>query len=204
MVEKAKQAKAFVQRKISWLTGSNNESATRASLARLRRGIGKTPGSMPELWETTLKDLSPNLMGDGEAPSRVEWAVHTALTLYALHQQGKDLKLQCMSQKGESLGTALRKLIGNDEEVEKRIKRRFDATLTAASMEELSHHLRGLIQLLKAKSLPMDYPALTEDLYWLQFPSANDSVRLRWGRDFYRPLSGESENETNSSGKEDE
>lgn len=203
MAHEANQVKAFVKRKISWLVGNNNESSARAMLAKLRRGIGKTPGSMPELWEVTLKDLPPELMGRGQDPSYSEWAVHTALTLFALHQQGKDLKLQCMSKDGESLGISLRKLISDDDE-EKRIKRRFDAASTANSMEEFSHHLRGLIQLLKAKSIPLDYPALAEDLYWLQMPNARDSVRLRWGRDFYRPLKPDDADSENEKTRKDE
>lgn len=200
MIKEAKQAKAFVQRKISWLTASKNESVTRGTLAKLRRGIGKKPGSMPELWEATLEDLPVEVMGTGETPSNVEWAVHTALTLFALHQQGKD---QCMNEDGLRLGISLRKLVG-DEEDEKRIKRRFDAVSTSNSMEEYSHHLRGLIQLLKAKSIPLDYPALTEDLYWLQFPNARDSVRLRWGRDFYRiQKSSKNEGEIETLGKDE-
>lgn len=202
MLKEAKQARAFVQRKMSWLAGSENGSATRATLARLRRGIGKKPGSMPELWEATLKDLPPDLVGQGQEPSYGEWAVHTALTLYALHQQGKDPKLQCMNKDGESLGIALRKLVGDDED-EKRIKRRFDAASTSSSMEEYSHHLRGLIQLLRQNSIPLDYGALTEDFYWLQFPNARDSVRLRWGRDFYRLAKDETDPKNETTGKDD-
>jgi CRISPR system Cascade subunit CasB len=89
-----------------------------------------------------------------------------------------------MSKEGESLGTSLRKLVKNEDD-EKRVKHRFDAAATAESLEEFSHHLRGLIQILKAQDIPLDYPALTEDLYWFQFPEARDLVRLRWGRDFY-------------------
>jgi CRISPR system Cascade subunit CasB len=204
MADEAKQVRAFVKRKISWLTGSGNESAAKATLAKLRRGISKTPGSMPELWEATLKDLPQELIGKGQDPSYGEWAVHTALTLFALHQQGKDLKLQCMNKDGEFLGISLRKLVSDDEE-EKRIKRRFDAASTSSSMEEFSHHLRGLIQLLKAKSIPLDYPVLAEDLYWLQLPNVRDSVRLRWGRDFYRPLkSDETNSENEKTGKDEE
>ncbi len=202
MLKGAKQARAFVQRKISWLAGSENESTTRATLARLRRGIGKKPGSMPELWEATLKDLPPELVGQGQHPSYGEWAVHTALTLYALHQQGKDTKLQCMHKDGESLGVALRKLVGDDED-EKRVKRRFDAASTSSSMEEFSHHLRGLIQLLKQKSIPLDYTALAEDFYCLQFPNSRDSVRLHWGRDFYRLAKDETDTKNGISGKDE-
>lgn len=203
MRKKAKKVKGFVDRKIAWLAKTENEAYARSTLAKLRRGIGKPPGSLSELWEVTLKDLPEDLMGKGQDPSDCEWAVYSAMTLFALHQQGKDLNKECMSQKGESLGRSLRKLVG-DEEEEKRIKRRFDATSTSTSMEEYSHHLRGLIQLLRAKSIPLDYPSLAEDLFWLQWPNARDSVRLRWGRDFYRLGKVKDSSEINSLRKEDE
>ncbi len=197
MNDEAKQAGRFVKYKINRLSESTNENAVRAMLAKLRRGIGKVPGSTPELWEITLNGLPEALLGRGGEPSRGEWAVHTSLTLFALHQQGIDLKKQCMSKDGEPFGSSVRKLITDDEET--RIKRRFDAAATADSLEEISHHLRGLIQLLKAQDIPLDYPALTEDLYWFQFPEARDSVRLRWGRDFYRFSSAKN----NNAGKDD-
>lgn len=184
MTDEAKQAKAFVKRKISQLSEGSNEAAAKATLAKLRRGIGKAPGSMPELWGITLDGLPDVLTGKSEAPTHGEWAAYTVLTLYALHQQGKDLKKQCMSKDGEPFGAAVRNLIKNDDD-EKRVKRRFDAAATSGSLEEFSHHLRGLIQLLREKDIPMDYPALAGDLYRLQYPDARDSVRLRWGRDFY-------------------
>jgi CRISPR system Cascade subunit CasB len=145
------------------------------------------PGSMPELWDITMKDLPEVLVGKGDNPSYGEWAVYTTLTLFALHQQGKDLKSQCMNQDGMSLGIAVRNLIQTSED-ENRVKRRFDAAATSDSVEEFSHHLRGLIQLLKAENIPLDYPKLTEDLYRFQFPEARDNVRLQWGREFYSML----------------
>jgi CRISPR system Cascade subunit CasB len=91
VANEARLARAYVQQQIRRLCESVNESPTRATLARLRRGIGKAPGSMPEIWDITLNRLPEALVGKGELPSRGEWAVHTALTLFALHQQGKDL-----------------------------------------------------------------------------------------------------------------
>ena len=82
------------------------------------------------------------------------------------------------------LGKAVRTLIQTSED-ENRVKRRFDAAATSNSMEEIAHHLRGLIQLLKSENIPLDYPKLTEDLYRFQFPEARDNVRLMWGREFY-------------------
>jgi len=152
-VRLAKKAKAFVKYKISRLSESQNDAAARATLAKLRRGIGKTPGSMPELWGTTLAGLPKELIGkNDEPPTYGEWAVYTALTLYALHQQGKDIKKQGVSEDGKFFGIVVGKLIENEED-EKRIKRRFDAAATSDSLDEISHHLRGLIQLLKDKPI---------------------------------------------------
>ena len=134
----------------------------------------------------TLEGLPETLTGKGNGPTRGEWAVHTALTLYALHQQGKDLKAHCMSKEGVPLGVSVRSLVDPDNNNETAVKRRLDAAATSNSLEEFSHHLRSLVQLLKSKDIPLDYPMLTKDLYWFQFPDARDSVRLRWGRDFYR------------------
>ncbi|MCL4463236.1 MAG: type I-E CRISPR-associated protein Cse2/CasB [Firmicutes bacterium] len=43
-----------------------------------------------------------------------------------------------------------------------------------------------MILLIRAKDIPLDYPALTQDLYWFQFPDRRDGIRLKWGQDFYR------------------
>ena len=185
MADEAKKVKDYVKYQISRLSGSSNEAAVRATLARMRRGIGNKPGSIPALWDVTLNGLDESLTSKAGEPTMGEWAVHTALTLYALHQQGKDIQQNAMSKDKNTLGISLRKLIQNEED-EKRIKRRFDAAATSDSLEEFSHHLRGLIQLLKTQDIPLDYPALAEDLYWFQLSEVRDSIKLRWGRDFYR------------------
>lgn len=206
MASEAQQAASFVRYKIKLLTESNRESAVKATLAQLRRGIGRKPGSMPELWEVTFNGLPETLTRKTGEPTFGEWAVHAALTFFALHQQGKDLQDKCMNKEGTALGLALRKLIKNDD-AEKRIKRRFDAAATSDSLEEFVYHLRGLIKLLKTENIPLDYPALTKDLYLFQFPEARAAVRLRWGRDFYRISSAASsgnENQSREDGKKSE
>ena len=185
MVDEAKKVKNYVQHQIYKLERNQNESITRAMLAKLRRSIGETPGSVPSLWEATFSSLPEMLKGHDETPSKGEWAVHTALTLYAMHQQGKDIIRLPMSKEGFTLGASLKKLTGNEEDI-KRIKRRFDVAATSDSLGEFSYHLRGLIQLLKSNNIPLDYPELAADLYWFQNPDHRDSVRLRWGRDFYK------------------
>jgi CRISPR system Cascade subunit CasB len=196
MVDEAKMAGSYVKWQIMRLCESSNESAVRAKLAKLRRGISKPPGSMPDLWEMTLAQLPESMVGKADAPSRGEWAVYIPLTLFALHQQSKDINIQCMHKDGVSLGAAAGSLIDSEDKM-MRIKRRFDAAATSDSLEEFFHHLRGLIQLFKAEDKPLDYSALAEDIYRFQSVTQRDSVRLSWGRDFYRHLKNSS-NETQS------
>lgn len=96
--EKIGKIRGFVEEKLSFLHSNKNESAVRAELARLRRGIGKKPGELPELWELLLDDFPTELESNGAERSKAEWAIYTALTLFALHQQGKDIQREYMFQ----------------------------------------------------------------------------------------------------------
>ena len=183
MTGESKQIYTFVKNKIQRLAQGGGTSASKAALASLRRGIGKAPGSMPELWDVTLGEMPEKLLSKKGEPTRGEWAVHTALTLYALHQQGNDPKSKCMSKEKESLGKAVKKLA--DKRNEEAVLRRFHTAATAESFEEFSWHMRGLVQLLKAEAQPLDYPALAQDMYWFQFPERRDGIRLQWGQDYY-------------------
>ena len=58
--------------------------------------------------------------------------------------------------------------------------------VTSESIDEFAHHLRSMVQLLKAEGIGLDYVQLTKDLYWFQIPELRDNLRLRWGQDFYR------------------
>ena len=177
----------------------------RARLAELRRGVGHQPGDLPALWGSFLQELPKGLWGRETAagecrkPSEAEWAVYLALTLYALHQQGEENI--SMNEKGCTLGRAVRLLAQNSaaaaqDWTESSVLRRFNALATADSMPEVSHHLRGMIQLLRREGIPLDYPQLAEDLYQYQFVNGAPNVRLRWGRDLYAsPTEKTKENE---------
>jgi CRISPR system Cascade subunit CasB len=156
----------------------DGSSYAKATLAKLRRGVGKPPSSLPELWEVTLGALPDELRGKNE-PSYAEWALHTALTLYSVHRQGNELS----GKDGDTFGAAARKLKdGNNDDA---VKRRFDAVATASNFSELAHYARGLVQLMRTKNIDMDYPAFAADLFTYQFDSRRNGVRLKWGRDFY-------------------
>jgi len=161
----------------------NSGNNRAAALARLRRGVGKPPGASPEVWEYTLAELPESLAGKAGEPSEAEWAIHLALTLFALHQQGNsDLVI---SQK-ILFGQAVSSLIDSNKNNESGIKARFDAALTAKNINEFANHARGLVQLMRAKKVNMDYPLFAKDLFDYQFVDSQDRVRLRWGEAYYR------------------
>ena len=160
----------------------------RARLAELRRGVGHQPGDLPALWGSFLQELPKELWGRETAagecrePSEAEWAVYLALTLYALHQQGEENV--SMNEKGCTLGRAVRLLAQNSaaaaqDWTESSVLRRFNALATADSMPEVSHYLRGMVQLFRGNEpkLKLDYPRLAVELYRFQLPDTHSPRR---------------------------
>lgn len=179
-----------------------NGGTQKAMLAELRRGVGYAPGELPKLWGMLLSELPDELMTNSRflsAPSNAEWAIYTALTLFALHQQGHEHS-GFMHEEGISIGTAMARLVEqNGSDSEERILRRFNIIATSDSIEELSNHLRGAVKLLSGAGIPLDYAKLAEDLYWYQNMNYRANVRLKWGQDYYRERyysrKGENQNE---------
>ena len=124
------------------------------------------------------------LSRDGEA-SRSEWAIYIALTLFALHQQGKDLKRESVNTKGKGLGSAVAELVKTEED-RQRVWKRFQTIATSSDVRELGYHLRSMIQLLKADGISLDYGVLAKDIFDYQDSNRVNAVRLKWGEDFYR------------------
>lgn len=180
----------FVKRKLMSLQSNPNEAAVRAILAKMRRGVGEQPGAIPELWDMLFTDLPESLEGRGSKPSRAEWAIFTALTLFSLHQQGKrNLESEFMFQEKNTFGRAVAQLISRNSDDKEAIIKRFNVAVSTTDLTGFSWYLRSLIKLCKREDIPMDYAALAKDLYDYQNPDRIDGVRLKWGRDFYRELS---------------
>ncbi len=179
----------FVSEKIHILQAEADYGGGKAQMANLRRGIGREPGELPQLFGIILQDMPEEFLSDEGIATSEEWACYISLTLFAMHQQGYDIKSQPMhTSKGISIGRALAKLAASyeDANAEQRMLQRMQTLATSVDMKELSHHLRGIVQLLKSKGISLDYEMLTKDLYELQFPDGKNHVCLRWGRDFYR------------------
>lgn len=186
--EVQQQVQQHMELKLHMLKNSMSEGQVKASLAILRRGIGKQPGSQPFIWGMLLQDMLKDMMGTGDEPSYAEWAVYVAMTMYALHQQGKDIHTEDMNcEDKQTLGKAIAQLVHKKED-EERIIHRLNTLITSSDFEEVSYHLRGIIQLLRRDNIKLNYPVLAGELYQFQFSEGNQKVGFRWGRDFYQEL----------------
>lgn len=196
---KKAEIQKFVGKKIYLLQAEARLGSSKAMMANLRRGVGHEPGELPQLFGILLADMPEDFMSESGAATREEWVCYTTLTLYALHQQGHDMGgMQMHAIEKSSIGSALRNLAftyEGDPNAEQRMLQRLRTLATAVDRKELAYHLRGIIQLLKSKGIPLNYEMLAGDLYEMQFPEAKKRVCLRWGQDFYRSRYKEEKNE---------
>lgn len=144
-MEEVKLIRNEMKDRVQKLIAQKDTSDGKANLAKLRHGIGKMPGEMPELWDVFFNKMSPELFSKSNEPSMAEWAIYISLTMFALHQQGSTEAVHC---EGRSLGSAAADLMEEKtDENRERIMRRFGPVVTAKDMPELSHHIRGLVPL---------------------------------------------------------
>ena len=180
-----KNAGRLVDRRIGGPRGlqtrldDNKSRRARGELAALRRGVSRSPGELPEIWELTRVEVPD---GAGDAPTWEEIAVHTAMTLYAVHQQSRT---EHMFSPGVGLGSAARRLIGSPDEENPSARARFNALVTSTTVAELRHHLRGFVSLLRARGFALDHAMLADDVLRFQQPGGAKQVRLTWARQYY-------------------
>lgn len=165
-----------------------------AVMARLRTALGRPPGDDYSVLHVTQVPVEH--LGDrpGDAPTFSEQAKHTALALYALHQQS--IYDKPMHRDGPGLGSAINSLSRSAASSEA-VRRRFGALGTVSTFHEAVYHLRGLVRQMRVHRIAMDYGLLADDLLSLQLPNGRAQVRGLWGRDFYRTLDlGNKQNES--------
>ncbi len=179
----------YVYGQIAMLTENMKYGGGKAMLANLRRGAGKTPGELPEIWGIFLNGIPDEMLSRNGEPTKAEWAIYISLTMFALHQQGNS---ECVHKEGVGFGRAAAMLMNEQSDKEReRVLRRFGPAVTANDMYELSHHMRSLIELMRNKGIKLDYVMLAKDIYDFQSGEGKKKARLRWGQDFYYIEKGE-------------
>lgn len=136
----------------------------RATLAQLRRGLGKPPKAAMEMYPFLGQFLSEN-------PSKTrENAVFIVAALFAYYPDAK-------TDVG-NLGASLRHLKDDSGSME----RRFVALLNAET-EDLPEYLRHIVGLLKSKEIPINWEQLFKDVQG--WSSDKGWVQKNWARSFW-------------------
>jgi CRISPR system Cascade subunit CasB len=175
----------------SMVLSERYHAAGARDLAVLRRAVTTVPGAAPEVWGIEFEGMPDSLAGVRRDPSAGEWAVHAALTLYAVHQQSQQVGMHCIGE-AYGLGASVRQMVWKEKDRYKNLEegqlpRRFAAMVTSETMEEMLHYARQIVQLLRSSGIPLDYGLLARDLFEIQNPYRSDFVRLTWGRGYTHP-----------------
>jgi CRISPR system Cascade subunit CasB len=166
-------------------------SSTRATLANLRNSIGRDFSQSIEIWPIMFKYLPDQFLSKSGTVTKSERAILSSLQLYALYQQGVPSSV-LMNQENkyrQNIGGSLQRLRNSTDTVAE--DRRFNALITASSFEELIHHLRQMIQLLKSTTktdgiVKIDFSKLATDLYFWQNDEHRERTKLQWAQSYYR------------------
>ena len=139
----------------------------RGALAALRRGLGRTPGTTPEMYPYIVPWLPDKVSAQMEA------AYYLTAALFAYHP---------VNTLSGNLGDHLRATInggGNEQATERRF-----VALLQCHPDDLPGHLRHAVSYLKSKEQPVNWQQLFEDL--LKWDHPQRFVQKRWAGSFWR------------------
>ncbi|WP_149552872.1 type I-E CRISPR-associated protein Cse2/CasB [Streptomyces marokkonensis] len=177
-----------------WRTFDPDSPDAGAHLAALRSGTGREPGTVAAMWPYHRIRMASQWRDKGSL-TRDLTAEHTALTLFARHQQTRHRRMHVA---GNSPGTAAGLLAGKAAASSEgkagtaALERRFGVLLTSADADELAMHLRSFVPLLNQAGVGLDYDLLRTALRTWDDPHRPDAAtgfRQRWDRDFHTAAS---------------
>ncbi len=142
-------------------------SEERAALAALRRGLGRPPGTVPEMFPYVVPWLPAQVHPNEET------AYYTLAALFALHPNHTG-----QGNLGDHLARAATQ--GNREAVERRF-----VALLSAHPDDLPEYLRQTVSFLKAQEVPINWDALFYALRYWEHPEYGDRIRREWARAFW-------------------
>ena len=171
------------------LDNTRESPSTKVIFANIRNSINKDSSVNMDALAFVFKNIPEEFLGNNKNLNDYEKAILTAVQMYALHQQANTntvLKLDYEEgERRQNLGDVLATMRKNEDD-SKAIDRRFNAMITSSNFEELSHHLRQMIKLLKAKSdAKVDYASLAYDLYWF-LKNQREGFKIKWSRSYYK------------------
>jgi len=131
-------------------------------LAALRRGAGTPPGSVPAMY--------PHVLPWVLRQRRLEDVAYVIGSLFALHPQ---------TGGSGNMGKALSMVPRQSDSLEKRF-----VALLNSHRDDLPHHLRQAVSLLKSNEIPVGWRQLLSDI--LHWEHESRFVQQQWAREFWQ------------------
>ena len=160
-------------------------SQSRGNLANIRNSINRPLNNSTNLLQLLFRYLPEDFLSADGKLTNEEKAVVTTIQLYALHQQSKkdSVLLSDEDEKWKNLGYSLSFLRSEKNSVA--VDRRFNTMITSSTFEELSHHMRQMIKLLKSKTdAKVNHTKLPGDLYKF-LTGYGEEVKFSWASRYY-------------------
>jgi CRISPR system Cascade subunit CasB len=144
---------------------SLRDRGDRAALARLRRGLGRAPGTVAETFPLVQPRLPEGM------PPRQENAFYLVASLFASHPGPGE---------AGNLGAAFARLAAQRDSAS--IEQRFVALLNCHE-DDLPGHLRHAVSLLAASDVPVNWRQLLADVQRWGHPGR--PVQRQWARNYW-------------------
>lgn len=170
---------------LSELESEINSSNGRANLANIRNSINRPLTESIDLLPLLFRYLPEDFLSSDGKLSLEERAIVTTIQLYGLHQQAEaeSVLLSEDAEKWKNLGYSLSFLRKGEDSLA--VDRRFNTMITSSTFEELSHHMRQMIKLLKSKTdAKVNYTKLSGDLYKF-LTGYGEEVKFSWASRYY-------------------
>ncbi len=165
---------------------ASEASRKRATLAALRRGLGKAPGEAPEMFPYVIPYLPKRVTqmraeapDEGRALIRAQEPFFLIASLFAAHQ----LDWPYLKDHHRNFGASYRALsVATGRES---VEQRFIALLSARR-DDLPTHLRHAIGQMKAHDVPVRWSELLDHV--LLWDEDNRRVQVWWANSFWAPV----------------
>lgn len=155
-------------RLITYLKNLAKPPKNNAALANLRRGLGKPPKTVMEMFPYLGQFLS------SDTKTQHENAVFIVAALFAFYDDAPE--------NIGNLGASIRKIKDESGTIEKRF-----VALLNANEEELPQYLRQMIGLLKSKDkVAVNWNQLLFDVRNWNNENLKDSVQYSWAKEFWK------------------
>lgn len=165
-----------------------HKEENRGALATLRRSIG----NLPELDVRAFPIVYPGIDYAGLTKFQEREAFMIA-ALYAYYHTGT-LELSAITKQYWNFGDSFRLLLENDEKGSKSIERHFIALLNAHE-DDLIHHLKKNVSLLKSRNIVIDWIELAVAMQNWAHPERY--IQIRWVQSFYSSPKDKNTNKKN-------